>query len=71
MKQDINPRFVQDNQSSSIYGVIRGLHYQLILMLRQIDKSVCRGRYWMWLWTFGKVRQLLEKVFSIELIGRK
>jgi dTDP-4-dehydrorhamnose 3,5-epimerase len=25
----INARFVQDNQSKSIYGVIRGLHYQL------------------------------------------
>lgn len=25
----INTRFVQDNQSSSVYGVIRGLHYQL------------------------------------------
>ena len=25
----INIRFVQDNQSSSSYGVIRGLHYQL------------------------------------------
>jgi len=26
---DITLRFVQDNQSSSSYGVIRGLHYQL------------------------------------------
>jgi dTDP-4-dehydrorhamnose 3,5-epimerase len=25
----IHNRFIQDNQSSSIYGVIRGLHYQL------------------------------------------
>lgn len=28
-EQGINTRFVQDNQSSSVYGVIRGLHYQL------------------------------------------
>jgi dTDP-4-dehydrorhamnose 3,5-epimerase len=28
-QQNINLRFVQDNQSSSSYGVIRGLHYQL------------------------------------------
>ena len=28
-QQDIAIRFVQDNQSSSSYGVIRGLHYQL------------------------------------------
>jgi len=28
-EQGIDLRFVQDNQSSSVYGVIRGLHYQL------------------------------------------
>jgi len=28
-QQGIHTRFVQDNQSSSSYGVIRGLHYQL------------------------------------------
>jgi dTDP-4-dehydrorhamnose 3,5-epimerase len=28
-KQGITSRFVQDNQSKSSYGVIRGLHYQL------------------------------------------
>lgn len=28
-KEGIHTRFVQDNQSSSSYGVIRGLHYQL------------------------------------------
>jgi len=27
--EGINVRWVQDNQSSSLYGVIRGLHYQL------------------------------------------
>ncbi|HUB59455.1 MAG TPA: dTDP-4-dehydrorhamnose 3,5-epimerase [Puia sp.] len=28
-KEGLHHRFVQDNQSYSIYGVIRGLHYQL------------------------------------------
>ena len=28
-QEGIDFRFVQDNQSSSSYGVIRGLHYQL------------------------------------------
>ncbi|MGK2860920.1 MAG: dTDP-4-dehydrorhamnose 3,5-epimerase [Chitinophagaceae bacterium] len=28
-EQGVNIRFVQDNQSSSSFGVIRGLHYQL------------------------------------------
>jgi len=26
---NISPNFVQDNQSSSVYGVVRGLHFQL------------------------------------------
>ena len=29
LKQGLDMRFVQDNQSFSYYGVIRGLHYQL------------------------------------------
>ncbi len=29
LEQGINTHWVQDNQSSSVYGVIRGLHYQL------------------------------------------
>lgn len=29
LKQGIQTKFVQDNQSKSSYGVIRGLHYQL------------------------------------------
>src|SRR4030095_7817521 len=29
LKENIDLRFVQDNQSSSSYGVVRGLHYQL------------------------------------------
>src|SRR5258708_2161225 len=29
LQQGIDIRFVQDNQSFSTYGVIRGLHYQL------------------------------------------
>jgi dTDP-4-dehydrorhamnose 3,5-epimerase len=29
LEQGLNIKFVQDNQSSSRYGVIRGLHYQL------------------------------------------
>lgn len=28
-EQNIHTRFVQDNESCSLYGVIRGLHYQL------------------------------------------
>ena len=29
LNENIDLRFVQDNQSSSSYGVVRGLHYQL------------------------------------------
>lgn len=28
-EEGVDTRFVQDNQSKSSYGVIRGLHYQL------------------------------------------
>ena len=34
-KAGININFVQDNQSSSSYGVIRGLHYQANPFARQ------------------------------------
>lgn len=29
IQEGVNIRFVQDNQAKSVYGVIRGLHYQL------------------------------------------
>ena len=34
IKNGILNRFVQDNQSKSSYGVVRGLHWELFWMLR-------------------------------------
>lgn len=42
----INIRFCQDNQSKSSYGVIRGLHYQLLPHSQSKLVSVVRGAVW-------------------------
>jgi len=42
--QGINIRWVQDNQSSSEYGVIRGLHYQLPPFSQSKLVRVLRGK---------------------------
>ncbi len=39
-------RFVQDNQSSSNYGVIRGLHYQLFPKAQTKLVRVLQGKIW-------------------------
>ncbi|UZS00195.1 dTDP-4-dehydrorhamnose 3,5-epimerase [Chondrinema litorale] len=39
----ISPNFVQDNQSSSVYGVLRGLHYQLAPYSQAKLVSVVQG----------------------------
>ena len=43
-EQGIDVRWVQDNQSSSFYGVIRGLHYQLPPFAQSKLVRVTRGR---------------------------
>lgn len=42
----INIKFVQDNQSKSSYGVIRGLHYQLNPASQSKLVSVAQGVVW-------------------------
>ncbi len=42
--QGINIRWVQENQSSSLYGVIRGLHYQLPPFAQSKLIRVLRGK---------------------------
>jgi dTDP-4-dehydrorhamnose 3,5-epimerase len=42
--QGILDKFVQDNQSSSVYGVIRGLHYQLPPFAQSKLVRVLRGK---------------------------
>lgn len=43
-EQGIDIRWVQDNQSSSTYGVIRGLHYQLAPFAQTKLVRVLRGK---------------------------
>src|ERR1700722_18310114 len=44
VKEGIPNRFVQDNQSFSTYGVIRGLHYQLDPHAQSKLVRVLRGK---------------------------
>jgi dTDP-4-dehydrorhamnose 3,5-epimerase len=44
VKQGINTDFVQDNQSSSEYGVVRGLHFQLPPFAQSKLIRVLRGK---------------------------
>ena len=66
-QENINTRFVQDNQSSSSYGVIRGLHLQLnphaqVKLVRVLSGSILDVAVDM-----RKNSPTHGKVFSIEL----
>jgi dTDP-4-dehydrorhamnose 3,5-epimerase len=67
LQHNINLRFVQDNQSSSSYGVIRGLHYQLPPHAQTKLVRVLRGTI---LDVVADVRSksaTYGRVFSVEL----
>src|SRR6185369_12730893 len=66
-QQGIDLRFVQDNQSSSAYGVIRGLHYQLnpyaqVKLVRTLTGSILDVAL-----DLRKNSPTYLKTFSIEL----
>ena len=66
-QQGIDLRFVQDNQSSSAYGVIRGLHYQLnpyaqVKLVRTLSGSILDVAL-----DLRKNSPTYLKTFSIEL----
>lgn len=63
----ITARFVQDNQSSSSYGVIRGLHYQLSPHAQAKLIRVLRGTVLDVIVDIRKGSPAYGKVFSIEL----
>src|SRR6476469_9802675 len=44
LNEGVNIRFIQDNQSCSSYGVIRGLHYQLNPAVQTKLVRVLEGR---------------------------
>ena len=66
-KQGLDLRFVQDNQSFSYYGVIRGLHYQLPPFAQTKLVRVLEGRVLDVAVDIRKGSPTFGKVFSIEL----
>jgi dTDP-4-dehydrorhamnose 3,5-epimerase len=65
----IDLRFVQDNQSSSGYGVIRGLHYQLPPHAQAKLVRVLRGTILDVAVDIRKGSPTFGKAFTIELSG--
>lgn len=62
-------KFVQDNQSSSAYGVIRGLHYQLPPYAQSKLIRVLHGKILDVAVDIRKGSPTYGKVFSLELSG--
>jgi dTDP-4-dehydrorhamnose 3,5-epimerase len=68
-QEGIDLRFVQDNQSSSSYGVVRGLHYQLnpdaqVKLVRTLSGAILDVAV-----DLRKNSPTYLKIFSIELTG--
>jgi len=68
-QQGINIKWVQDNQSSSTYGVIRGLHYQLNPHAQAKLIRVLHGTILDVAVDIRKGSSTYGKSFSIELSG--
>lgn len=67
LQQGIDTRFVQDNQSSSSYGVIRGLHYQLLPYAQSKLISVLHGEILDVAVDIRKGSPTFGEVFCVEL----
>ena len=67
VQQGITNRFVQDNQSRSTYGVIRGLHYQLAPFAQSKLVRVLHGKILDVAVDIRKGSPTFAKVFTIEL----
>src|SRR5262245_48662422 len=66
-QENIELRFVQDNQSSSSYGVVRGLHYQLAPYGQTKLVRVLSGTILDVAVDIRENSPTFSKVFSIEL----
>ncbi len=66
----IHLRFVQDNQSSSLYGVIRGLHYQLSPHAQFKLVRVLKGKILDVVVDIRKGSPCYGKSFCIQLSGK-
>ena len=67
LNENIDLRFVQDNQSSSSYGVVRGLHYQLSPHAQTKLVRVLTGTIVDIAVDIRKNSPTFSKVFAIEL----
>jgi dTDP-4-dehydrorhamnose 3,5-epimerase len=67
LKENLDLKFVQDNQSSSSYGVIRGLHYQLNPHAQTKLVRVLRGTILDVAVDIRENSPTFSKAFSIEL----
>jgi dTDP-4-dehydrorhamnose 3,5-epimerase len=65
--QGIDIRFIQDNQSSSSYGVIRGLHYQLLPYAQSKLVRVLQGEILDVAVDIRKGSPTFGEIFSVEL----
>lgn len=69
-KEGVNKNWVQDNQSSSQYGVIRGLHYQLSPHAQTKLIRVLKGKILDIVVDIRKGSPSFGKVFSIKLSSK-
>ena len=56
--------FVQDNESFSGYGVVRGLHFQKPPFTQSKIVRVKKVLYWMWQWISAKVLQHSDNMWQ-------
>ena len=56
--------FVQDNESFSGYGVVRGLHFQKPPFTQSKIVRVIKVLYWMWQWISAKVLQHSDSMWQ-------
>ncbi len=63
----IKNSFVQDNQSKSIYGVLRGLHYQLEPFAQSKLVRVLKGKVWDVAVDLRKNSPTYKEYFGLEL----
>lgn len=70
MEQGIDIRWIQDNQSSSTYGVIRGLHFQLPPFAQTKLIRVLKGKILDVVVDIRKGSPMYGKVFTIKLSAK-
>ena len=69
-KEGLDLRWVQDNQSSSTYGVIRGLHYQLPPFAQSKLVRVLRGKILDVVVDIRKGSPTYGQVFTVKLSAK-